>query len=99
MNLVKTICNKLGVEVGKEWKGSDGKIYIINDMGAVCEVNNPDLTWKGIQSNWMRIISGELVSSWEPKIGDYCYMPNIYKKCVDLRYFNFIWSGNEEDRH
>ena len=97
--MLNLICDKLGIVIGEEWLGDNGKTYMINNFGALWEVENPNLSGKDIQSNWMLLLTGKLKPLWKPKEDDVYYMPSIYWSDIDDRYWMTRWTGDPTDMH
>lgn len=94
MSLVEKLCKELGVEIGEEWKATDGKHYYIDSRGYL--VNK---TEEGhIYTDWIeRVLSGELEPTdptWEPKHGDSYFIPTLSE---EDKYAGFVWMDMERD--
>ena len=97
--MLNLICDKLCIVIGEEWLGDNGKTYMINNFGALWEVENPNLSGKDIQSNWMLLLTGKLKPLWKPNKGAMYYVPEIQSSDVDDRYVMASWNGGYTDIH
>ena len=77
MNLLEKICKELGVEIGKEWVGTDKGLYKFDNHGNLLKYHNSHKNWYKEQYLTSKIISGELKPVWKPKIGEEYFFPYI----------------------
>lgn len=41
--MIEFICDKLNIEIGKEWTGNDWKTYFLDIDGRLCEVKEDEI--------------------------------------------------------
>ena len=97
--MLNLICEQLGIVIGEEWLGDNGKTYMINNFGALWETGNPNLSGEDIQSNWMLLLTGKLKPVWQPKEYDVYYMPDVHWKNEDDRWLEVIWRNDSIDQY
>lgn len=97
MSLLGKLCKELGVKIGEEWTGSDGKTYIIENE-CIIEYYDPDVNSDTDYESWVmseyevyaKILQGKLVPMWNPKRKD-----EVYTICFLKRdyIYSFPWLG------
>lgn len=94
MSLLEKICKELNITINEEWLANDGNQYIINEEGAIFQVDKPMLT-EVVQSNWKRLVRGDLQPVWKPKDGDVFYVPDVLSWEKSEMFLCFDWKDNE----
>lgn len=104
MSLLEKLCKEIGVEVGEEWLGNDGKTYIIEKESIIeyyepVNYNNSDsedyASWvlSGYEV-YADILQGRLKPTTKPKKEEIYYIPDI---TTPKLYHAMMWMDVEED--
>lgn len=94
MYLLEKICKELGVEVDEHWKGSDGRTYVIDEVGQLHYYSENSKTGGYINANEIipKLIIGELKPKWKPKMGEYFWIVDFTEK---ENVYKYIWHNNK----
>lgn len=96
MNLVKKICEHLGVNIGKAWEGTDGNIYKLDEKDGLWNYDKSNDLWFIHHYKINDILTEKVKPKWKPEYQDVYYIPvphNVspYKWCLG------VWGGDEHD--
>lgn len=96
MYLLEKICKELGVEVDEHWKGSDGRTYVIDEVGQLHYYSENSKTGGYINANEIipKLIIGELKPKWKPKMGEYFWTVDFIE---EEKAYEYMWHDNETE--